>query len=328
MLTALIIVLCIAGFLIITAVCCYVAMRYTANAFFKMDKHPNERGPDKPEFDSYEPFVKAIMIKFAECERWYFDTPHEDISIKTQDGLTLHGSIMRPQTPSKKVLVMIPGFNPDYRLSREGAYSLTNIKYIDANLVCVETRAVNKVEGKYMTFGWLERFDMKCWIELLVKMFGDDCEIFITGVSSGATVAMMTAALPNLPPQFKGCIPESFFASMRALIHDAAKARMGKDLPKSVIDFVALSSKVVLGIDIDYMDVYKRYADIKVPMLFLQGGMDDQIPAECFEPMVAACPVPHKAVVFPKSMHGTIPIDYPKEYAKAFADFMDVRFLG
>ena len=80
------------------------------------------------------------------------------------------------------------------------------------NLLIPDDRAHGRSEGKYIGFGCLDRKDCLAWCRYITKTFGNDCRIFLHGVSMGASTVLATSGDPALLPQIKGIIADCGFS--------------------------------------------------------------------------------------------------------------------
>ena len=139
----------------------------------------------------------------------YFETVEkEEVVIESFDGLKLKAHYVKGANPNK-LLIFFHGFKSSYKTD------LTNAKaYVDKgySLLMIEQRSHGGSEGKYITFGVLERHDCVSWVKYAVERFGEDVEILLVGVSMGAATIMMSANL-NLPINVKGMICDCGFTT-------------------------------------------------------------------------------------------------------------------
>ena len=71
----------------------------------------------------------------------------------------------------------------------------------------IDQRAHGKSEGRTMTFGVFERFDVLSWIDYTVERVGKKTRIVLAGISMGAATVLMASNL-NLPPNVKGIMAD------------------------------------------------------------------------------------------------------------------------
>lgn len=73
-------------------------------------------------------------------------------------------------------------------------------------------RAHDESEGEFSTLGVIEQYDCKAWANWAVERFGEEKSVFFMGVSTGASIAMMSSNL-GLPKSVRGIIDDCGFTS-------------------------------------------------------------------------------------------------------------------
>ena len=85
------------------------------------------------------------------------------------------------------------------------------------NVLLPDARAHGQSQGKYIGYGWPERYDVRKWSKKLIAHNGQDSQIVIFGVSMGGATTMMTSGI-HLPRQVKAfvedCGSDSFNAEL------------------------------------------------------------------------------------------------------------------
>ena len=132
--------------------------------------------------------------------------PHEDVYVTSQDGLKLHGTFFPRE--GKKTVICFHGYTSkgmsDY-VGLSGYYLPRGY-----NLLLIDERAHGESEGTYIGFGALDRKDGLCWIRYVQERLGEDCEIWLHGMSMGAATVVMMSGL-ELPACVKGIISDCAF---------------------------------------------------------------------------------------------------------------------
>lgn len=143
-----------------------------------------------PEDEGYrEESVKNIDI--------LLETPYEAVTIRSHDGLKLRGKFYEGRSGAP-LLLFFHGYRSTAERDGSGGFSLCREK--GWNAMMVDQRAHGESQGKTITFGTKERYDVLDWVNWAVRRFGEDQEIYLVGVSMGAATVLMAAGL-GLPPQ-------------------------------------------------------------------------------------------------------------------------------
>ncbi|HLO57271.1 MAG TPA: alpha/beta fold hydrolase [Bacteroidales bacterium] len=199
-----------------------------------------------------------------------FPLNYQDISCKTNDGLTLKGYIVRTDSINQKGTVFLvhgiraykEHFLPVARMLSDSGY----------NAVLIDLRAHGKSEGKYCTFGYLEKQDLTILIDTILNEKNLSSDIGIWGQSLGGAVALQTLAIDD---RLKFGIIESSFSDFRITVHDYFKHFAGFDIPFLTDYLVHRAEKI--GSSADQVVPEQSAVNIHQPVLIVHGNMDDRI---------------------------------------------------
>ena len=107
----------------------------------------------------------------------------ESIELKTRDKLTLRG-VWIPAAEADKAIVILHGHGSSYDFDVYRAASLHEAGF---NVLLFDFRTHGRSDGKRMTFGYEERWDVQA--AKLAKMFIDNFKRFEAGVSPDVKAA-------------------------------------------------------------------------------------------------------------------------------------------
>lgn len=170
------------------------------------------------------------------------------------------------------------------------------------NVLLIDQRAHGLSEGKTITFGIKERYDCLSWIRYALERFGPDTQILLYGISMGATTALMTAGLPELPAAVKGVVADCPYSSPKAIIRKVC-GDMG--FPQRLAwPFVVLAARVFGGFSPTEADAVSAVKQAKVPVLLFHGEEDRFVPCHMSREIEEACAAPVTRVTVPTAGHG------------------------
>ena len=134
------------------------------------------------------------------------------------DGLNLFGDVFNTDTQSHKWLIAIHG----YTGKREHMYSYARF-YAEKgyNILTPDMRSHGDSEGKLIGMGWLDKEDVKLWIDYVLDI-DPEAEIVLHRVSMGGATVMMTAG-EDLPDNVKAVIDDCGYTSVWDEFTDEAK---------------------------------------------------------------------------------------------------------
>lgn len=266
-----------------------------------------------PDGEIYKPYHPRMLELMKETRA----TAHEDVEIKSYDGLTLRGKYYEYKKGAPIELLM-----NGYRgaSERDLCGGMQRCFALGRNALIVDQRAHGRSDGNVISFGIRERKDCLAWAEFMVEKFGDDVKILIGGISMGAATAMMAADL-DLPKNVVGILADCGYSSPREIIKKVIK-EMG--LPADVCyPFVWLGARLFGGFNLEETSPLEAMKKCKVPVLFFHGDADAYVPCEMSKACFDACPAPKKLCVIPNAGHGLCFMVDKEAYLQAFREFAE-----
>ena len=266
---------------------------------------------DIPEGDIYEVHRQSM-------ERWIREAralPQERVQITSFDGLTLRG-IYDEYAPGAPIELMFHG----YRGNRERDLSggVQRCFQLGRSALLVDQRCSRDSEGNVITFGVHEHRDCLSWIDFMLRRFGPEVKIILTGISMGAAT-VMTAAGKELPENVIGVLADCGYTSARDIMMEVIHQMHLP--PKLCYPFVRLGARLFGHFDPDAESPVESLKKAKVPVIFFHGESDDFVPCHMSRTCFDACASRKKLVTIPGAGHGlSYPTD-PETYLTALRDF-------
>ena len=184
----------------------------------------------------------------------------------------------------------------------------------------IDQRASGRSEGNVITFGVREHRDCLAWVDFMVKKFGPDVKIILTGISMGASTVLMASG-QELPENVIGILADCGYTSAREIIH---KILRQIHLPiRLVYPFVKLGARLFAGFALEQADARKAVQNCTRPVIFYHGDGDDFVPWEMSRDNHAACPSRKKLVIIPGAGHG---LSFPADQERYVAELRE--FFG
>lgn len=206
---------------------------------------------------------------------WLLSQEHENLSLITDDDILLKAMYFPSERPSKKTVLCVHGYTScglnDYPAISKFYHSL------GYNVLLIDNRAHGESGGKYIGFGCLDRHDVKKWIDYFInKKFGQDCKIYLHGISMGASTVLMASSL-SLPSNVKGIIADCGFTSA----WDVFKHVLKRDYhmyPFPVMHITNIYSKIFAKYSFKEVSTLDTVGKTTIPILFIHGEKDNFVP--------------------------------------------------
>ena len=247
-------------------------------------------------------------------KEWFLSQNPTTLTISSHDGLKLSGYYL--SADSKNTLILMHGYHADALY--EFCPLLKFYYELGYNLLLPDQRAHGKSEGKYLSFGILERQDVRCWAEYITKEFTPD-NIFLSGISMGGATVLMSSTLP-LPQTVRGIIADCPFAdpSLQFRYSLAQKTKLRGSL---FLYLCGIWSRVLAGwhfTDFSPTDLVTA----KLPLLLLHGTADLTVPHSMSAPVSEYYGGECEILLFDNCPHAYASVFDSEKYHRAVTEFL------
>ena len=273
---------------------------------------------DLPPGKIYEPHYDTMR-------KWQDETrsiPCQEVYIHSFDGLRLHGKYYE-YAPGAPIELMFHGYRGN--ADRDLCGGVQRCFALKKNVLIVDQRTSRESQGRTITFGINESRDCLSWVDFLIKKFGPDVKIILTGISMGASTVMMAAGR-GLPSNVIGILADCGYTSAREIIQTVIR---GMKLPVSVVyPLVKLSARLFGRFDLEELTAVDAMKGCTVPVIFIHGEADDFVPCEMSRINYAACAAPKMLLTVPGAGHGLSYVIDGEGYLNALREFAALMGLA
>jgi len=311
------IILSILAFILFTVIMIsYVCFRM---AFYVTKKQKiKNNNLDIPHGKIYEPYREKMLGWLSEVR----NIPHKEYHIKSFDGLNLYGKFYEYQKGAP-IELMFHGYRG--RGERDLCGGVQRCFALGRSAFIVDQRTAGKSEGNVISFGINESRDCLAWVDFLIKTFGDDVKIIMTGISMGASTVMIAAG-DALPTNVIGVLADCGFTSAKEIIKLVIKEMK---LPADILyPFVKLGARLFGRFDLEKTSAIDSMTKCTVPVIFIHGEDDDFVPCYMSKKAYDACVSPKKLLTVKSAGHGLAYIIDRDLYIKSVKEFDEVMNAG
>ena len=282
--------------------------------------------PPKKRIDDYLDLPKGEQYRKYDEEtirlcRAFAAIPYESVCITSVDGYKLYARYYEVRKGADLQIEChgyhgspIRDFCGGNRIARESGY----------NTLVIEQRGMLRSGGKAITFGIMERWDIRSWCHYAYERFGKDIRIVLSGISMGASAVLMASPL-GLPDNVSAIIADCPYSSPLKIIR-----KVGSDmrLPVRILTpFVILSARMFGGFDIRESTPLASVAKTDIPILLIHGEADLFVPYEMSKELKKSNPR-IRLEGFPGAGHGlSYMLDTPR-YERIVQEFLSDAFGG
>lgn len=310
------ILLAAAGAVLLLAVLLLIAARWACHRALWVNKAWAGDLHRFIEGKQYEPFYPEMRVYVDALQK----LPRSDVSVTAEDGFTIWGRYFE-SAPGNPLVLMFHGYRSDGQKDFAGAVPwFLNHGF---NCVIAEQRAHGRSDGKYLTFGVLERRDCLCWARWAEARY-PETPVILMGLSMGAATVLMASDLP-LPEAVKGIVADCGYSSPKDIICSV----MG-DTPfarKALFPLLNLGSRIYAKCDLTAASAEDSLTRCTLPVLILHGEDDRFVPISMTHKNYQACASDKTLFTVPGAPHGLSYMVDKAGYEKALAAFLD-RVLG
>lgn len=268
--------------------------------------------PTTPQYS----FQKEKMVELIDN---FKKIPYEQVYIKTFDGKKLSGRFYRFVDNDNNVDICFHGYKGSATRDFCGGGMIP--KQTGHNMLIIEQRGHGKSGGCTLSFGINEKKDCMAWIYYVMDRFGKKTNIFLYGVSMGASTVLFASGL-NLPSNVKGIIADSPYSSAPKIIKKVVEKDM--KIPWWLVSFVVYSSAFIFGhFRLGEGDVIQYVKKAKLPILIIHGDDDRFVPCEMSKDIYEANTKYIKREVFEGAGHGISYIKDPDRYINLVVEFLN-----
>ena len=288
----------------------FALLEHLFRAFFgRMELAKLENDPLLPSY--YDKSRDRIIKTREEME----GIPYEEVSVTADDGVKLAADYY--DFGNKKTAILMHGFH-SHPLKNLSVLAL-DLKEKGYNLLFPYERAHGKSGGKYITYGWLEQYDLLKWIEYVDADTSAE-SILIYGVSMGGTTVALASDKIDCD-KVKALVIDCAFTSIESLLNNLVTT---KNLPdKLFMPGMKRRIKHRANLTLTQFDASESIRHDKFPTLFVYGEKDVVVRSDDFDKIYEACPAKKMLLSVPDSGHAVALVDGGEAVLERFYTFIN-----
>ena len=264
---------------------------------------------DDPHYVPYKAMMRDLFYKLK-------NKSCEFVSVQSTDGLTLSGRYYH-QKDGAPLAICFHGYKSSWITDFCGGADIA--WQMGQNILLVDERAHGKSQGRTITFGIKERYDLVCWVNYSLERFGPDTKILLYGVSMGGATVLMASGM-NLPDNVKGIVADSPYSAPLDIILEVGRQK--KYPVKLIKPFIILGAKIYGGFDVTEATGAEAVKHSKIPIMIIHGEDDTFVPPNMSQQMQHSNPEMIRLHVFPGAYHVlSYMVDTPR-YHKLVKEFI------
>ena len=250
----------------------------------------------------------------------------QDVShhyITSRDGLRLHGIyIKNVESQKDRVAVLVHGYRgaPSFDFSAAAKLYYNN----GFSLFLPDQRTHGESEGKYITFGSYERYDIVDWCKYIDNYTGNKCEFILSGVSMGATTVLLAATEADMI-KLNYVTADCGFTDPKRIFTDVMKKWYHLP-PFPILNIANLICKHRAGFTITEFSTIDAVKQLNAPVTFIHGGADNFVLPQNSIDNYEACTSKKELILVPDAEHGVSYIKDTQKVAQALESIFENYF--
>lgn len=274
----------------------------------------NTIGPKPSKSPIYAPYID----QFKAGADWFRSQDPQRVSIRSRDGLKLVGYFLPAEGEARGTLLMAHG----YRSSLWTDFAIVYRYYHEMgwNILAIHERSHGESEGRYITFGIKERFDVCDWAIYLTDRFGPSHTVILDGISMGAGTVLMALGT-ELPENVKGAIVDCGYTCPYDLYVHVLKSHH-VPLCRLLLAIAQLHARAFAGFGFRDYSAITALKQNHRPVLFIHGEADSLVPIRFTMENYAACAGSKQLITVPGAGHAMSYLVQPERCRAALEGFL------
>ena len=291
-----------------------VGMKFVRVLILRQDNFPTpETGASSSSL--LEPTGNALWAHNIPYFQPFRELPFDEISIVSDDGLTLRADMLRGSGTGKTV-ISFHGYKSEPACDFAAMYDF--YKSLGCDLIYVHMRAHGKSDGTYIGFGALDRYDVVQWTNKAAELFPDN-DIYLHGMSMGAASVLQSADL-DLNKNVRGIIADCGYSDLDTVFRNL----VGKlyHLPTMFVDVFEYVNLLKAGYGFREASSVRSVSVARVPLVYICGDCDRYVPKDMALSIFNACKSEKKLLLVPGAGHAASYMCAKDEYEALVRDFI------
>lgn len=251
------------------------------------------------------------------AEKWSNDIQNKKVEVKTSDEITLRATEYICNEDTNKWVIALHGYRSEPKSVLTIGEHFSEKGY---NVLIPSMRGCSESEGDYIGMGWLDKEDIKLWINLIIKE-NENAEIILHGSSMGAATVLMASG-EDLPSNVKCIIADSGYTSVWDIFASEAKARF--NLPEfPILNMFQIVAMAKAGYDIKQASAVEQVKKSNIPILFIHGDNDDFVPKYMCDELYEAANCKKDKLIIEGAGHTDSKYKEPDTYYNKIFEFIN-----
>lgn len=233
----------------------------------------------------------------------------KEVRITSIDGLRLSGYVLESHPESSRWAIIVHGYTVSLHVSTQ---------YIDMferkgfNVLLIDQRRHGNSQGKYTTYGFMEKYDVECWVNWIIEHYGENSVIGLHGqsVGGGTVIEYLSIAHPNV----KFVVAECPYSDLTELLRHQIKVL--NNLPVyPLLPLVNIQMQKRAGFRMQQVSPLRAVRYSSMPLLLIHGTQDNFVPTHMSQSLYEHKKGPKRLLLIEGAGHANAYAVDPQRYA-------------
>ena len=299
------------------------ALTYIVGSFFMSIAITRKSGPSDNFVPEEEKSKKGWEREKIKANRAILDKKADELlesteqqycEVHTPDSLRLCASFF--PNSSDKFAILVHGYTGTRKEMLSKAAIFHSWGY---SVLTPDNRAHGESEGKYIGMGWLDKDDIKLWIEW-IRNKNPNARIVLLGVSMGGAAVMMSSG--DMNRNVEAVIDDCGYTSAWDIFSDELRSLY--HLPSfPILNMCNTMIRIKAGYDIKKASSIEQLRKTTIPILFIHGSDDNFVKTDMVYRNYDAKVIGDKDILIVKDAgHAMAEAEDPKLYYSKIREFL------
>lgn len=243
----------------------------------------------------------------------------KDTFIYATDGTKLHSYFIPAAQKTKKTAVIVHGYTDNAIRMMMIGYMYSKMGF---NTLLPDLKYTGLSGGENIQMGWLDRLDVRRWMDIANSIYGDSTQMVLHGISMGAATVMMESGDVPQPEYVKCFVEDCGYTSVWEEFKLQLKDEFG--LPSfPILDIASMMCQIEYGWNFKEASAINQVRKCTLPMFFIHGADDTYVPTWMVYKLYQAKPAPKELWVVPGAEHALSYFEHTGEYTNRVKTFVD-----
>lgn len=234
-----------------------------------------------------------------------------EVRINSRDGLQLSGYVLESHPESNRWVIIVHGYTVSLHVSTQ---YIEMFEQQGFNVLLIDQRRHGNSQGKYTTYGYMEKYDIDSWVHWVMEHYGEDIAIGLHGQSFGGGTVLEYLSIAHSSVKF--VIADCPYSDLTQLLRYQIKEL--KKIPASslILPLVNIQLKRRAGFRMQQVSPLRSVRSSPMPLLLIHGTLDDYVPTHMCKALFEHKQGPKKLLLVEGAVHANAYAVDPKRYTE------------